>query len=193
MHGAQRIHPLQMSIKLTLLGQLQTMIKCQKRLVCRAICHIAQKNWVVSGKRDSPGLISLVVIKGKVRVTGKCCSLAFIWMVILSDLIRRPRKLEPPLYSVTNSSTGMYISVAFIWRVTLTNFIKTRKIESPCRLHLLHITGQIPVYTSSSYDHLSEPPFELWLKLCNESSLKQLLAWTTASTFGMNQLEFFFF
>ena len=156
MHGAQRIHPLQMSIKLTLLGQLQTMIKCQKRLVRRAICHIAQKNWVVSGKRDSPGLISLVVIKGKVRVTGKCCSLAFIW------------------------------------RVTLTNFIKTRKIESPCRLHLLHITGQIPVYTSSSYDHLSEPPFELWLKLGNESSLKQLLAWTTASTFGINQLEFFF-
>ena len=89
MHGAQRIHPSQMSIKLTLLGQLQTMIKCQKRLVRRAICHIAQKNWVVSGKRDSQGLISLVVMKGKVRVTGKCCSLAFIWMAILKDFIRR--------------------------------------------------------------------------------------------------------
>ena len=97
-----------------------------------------------------------------------------------------------PLHGVTNSSTGMYISVAFIWGVTLTNFIKTQKLESPCRLHLLHITGQIPVYTSSSYDHLSEPPFELWLKLCKESSLTQTLPWTTASTFEIKQLDFSF-
>ena len=86
----------------------------------------------------------------------------------------------------------MYISVAFIWMVTLTNFIKIHKLESPCRLHLVHITGQIPVYTSSSYDHLPVPPFELWLKLCKESSLTQTFPWTTASTFGINQLDFSF-
>ena len=76
--------------------------------------------------------------------------------------------------------------------VTLKNFIKIQRLEPPCRLHLVHITGQIPVYTSSSYDHLFVPPFELWLKLCKESSLTQTLPWTTASTFEINQLDFFF-
>ena len=55
--------------------------------------------------------------------------------------------------------------------VTLTNFIKIQKLESPCRLHLVHITGQIPVYTSSSYDHLSVPPFDCDLNFVKKALL----------------------
>ena len=45
-------------------------------------------------------------------------------------------------------------------------------------------TAEALLATSSSYDHLYETPFELWLNLCNEK-----LSYATATSFGIIQLN----
>lgn len=105
--------------------------------------------------------------------SGKCCSVAFIWIVKTSDLPYRLNvysKLSGNSKVTINSITGKYFSVAFLWMVTLTEKIFSQILSSvPTR------STTIKKYHMLSCFHLNHG-------LQNENSPKDAKLWITVRT-----------